>query len=545
MKKNKIKIVLLIILVIGIGLFSACKKEENKETKPISILCTSDVHTGYKENIGYAGLKAYQKARISEGYDTALIDTGDFVQGDLICSITEGLFNVDLLNKMGYSSFTIGNHEFDYGMDALKEMISLFEGDVLSANLKYLGNEDNKIKDVKQYTILSFDNIKIAIVGITTPQSLTDGNPNNFKENDKTVYSFLDIATSAQNAIDDARSEGASFVIIASHLGSSDVYAPNSSIDLVKNIQGVDAIIDGHAHIEIEKQLIKTKDNKEIPLICLGTKLSAFAEIIIKDGKLNTNFIKEYEEKDEEIASYIEMSEKLFASETEKIVAKINMSLSMYDNDGIRLTRTRETQIADLCADALREISDSQIAFINGGGVRDSINAGDISFADIFKINPFGDEVVKAKIKGQDIIDYLEYASRFTMYDYQKDGKAIGENGGFAQVSGLKYTIDTNIESTCIADDAGNFIRVDGARRVKDVLVLNDDNYVAIDPNKYYEVAMSDFMLAGGDGMSMLKNGEIISSYGAVHEVLINYIVYNLKGDLSKYSSLDGRIIIE
>ena len=209
------------------------------------------------------------------------------------------------------------------------------------------------------------------------------------------------------------------------------------------------------------------------------------------------------------------------------------------------MTRSRETQIGNLCADALKYESGAEIAFMNGGGVRDSINAGDITYADIFKVNPFGDEVVKVKLKGEYILDYLEYATKNTKNVYKEDGKAAGENGGFAIVSGLKYTIDTSITTTCISDESGNFVRVDGARRIKDVYVLENGEYKALDPTKMYEVAMSDFMLAGGDGMVMLKNGILDSSYGAVHEVFINYIAYTLKGDLSQYENIEGRIIIE
>ena len=542
---KRIKKILLIITILCLGLFFvSCKKEQEIKIKPISIICTSDVHTGYKDNIGYAGVKAYEKKRINEGYDTILIDSGDFVQGDLICSITEGLFNVDLLNKMGYAAFTLGNHEFDYGMDALKEMISLFNGDVICANIRYTGTSENKIKDVKAYTLIEFDGIKIAIVGATTPQSLSDGNPNIFKENEKTVYTFDNLVDNVQNAIDDAKNEGANHVILSTHLGYSDIYSPNSSMDLVENIRGADAIIDGHAHLNIEPTLLKTKDNKDIPLMCLGTKISAFGEIVIENGKVSTNYISNYEEKDEEISLYIEEKEKLFEAETNKVVAHSNISLSIYDNEGVRMTRSRETQIGNLCADALRIISGADIAFMNGGGVRDSMNAGDITYADIFKVNPFGDEVVKVKIKGAYILDYLEYASRNTQSEYKNDGKAVGENGGFAIPSGLKYTIDTLIDSTCVADENGVFIKVEGARRVKDVKVLENGEYVNIDADKYYEIAISDFMLSGGDGMQMLTNGELLSSYGAVHEVFINYIAYNLRGDLSAYADIEGRIVV-
>ena len=544
MKRIKKIIFLILILCVGLTLVS-CKDKKVDNPKNISILFTSDVHTGYNDNITYSGLKAYQKERINEGYETILIDTGDFVQGDLICSITQGLFNVDLLNKMGYSAFTLGNHEFDYGMDALKDMIDLFKGDVLCANIKYTGSKENKIKDVKPYTIIDIDNIKIAIVGATTPESLSDGNPNLFKEDGNIAYSFDGLIENVQASIDNAKKDGASYVILATHLGYDDIYSPSSSKDLVASISGADAIIDGHAHLSIEPTLVKTKDNKEIPLMCLGTKMSSFGEIIISDGKLSTQVIKEYAKKDEELASYIEEREKLFEAETSKVVARSNISLSIYDSDGIRMTRSRETQIGNLCADALKYESGAEIAFMNGGGVRDSINAGDITYADIFKVNPFGDEVVKVKLKGEYILDYLEYAAKNTKSVYSDGGKAAGENGGFAIVSGLKYTIDTSITSTCISDESGNFIRVDGQRRIKDVYVLENGEYKPLDSTKMYEVAMSDFMLAGGDGMIMLKNGILDSSYGAVHEVFINYIAYTLKGDLSQYENIEGRIIIE
>lgn len=138
-------------------------------------------------------------------------------------------------------------------------------------------------------------------------------------------------------------------------------------------------------------------------------------------------------------------------------------------------------------------------------------------------------------------------AASKTEKEYAKDGKACGEFGGFASVSGLKYSIDTSIPSSVVTDANGEFVKIDGARRVKDVQVFKDGKYSDIDPSAEYTIASHNFLLSdGGDGMTMFVNDEAIESEELFdYEIVINYIVDVCKGKLmDKYSSPEGRITI-
>lgn len=146
---------------------------------------------------------------------------------------------------------------------------------------------------------------------------------------------------------------------------------------------------------------------------------------------------------------------------------------------------------ATLCADAYRDQGDADVAFVNGGGIRVSIPAGDITLGDILQVHPFGNALCVVEATGQQILDALEWGAR----------NVPGENGGFLQVSGLTYEIHTYIESSCTADENGLFTGVDGEYRVKNVKVAGED----LDLTKTYTVASHNYMLKdGGDGFTMV-----------------------------------------
>ena len=197
---------------------------------------------------------------------------------------------------------------------------------------------------------------------------------------------------------------------------------------------------------------------------------------------------------------------------------------------GKRAVRSAETNLGDLCADAYRVMLDADVAFVNGGGVRADIPAGEITYEQIINVHPFGNEACVVETTGQDILDALEMGARVTPE----------ENGGFLQVSGLTYTIDTSIPSPVVLNDEKEFVKVDGERRVKDVKV----NGEAIDPAKTYTLASHNYMLkSGGDGFVMFKDDALLKDCVMIdNQVLINYIVDELGGVVSAdYSDPKGQ----
>ena len=225
-----------------------------------------------------------------------------------------------------------------------------------------------------------------------------------------------------------------------------------------------------------------------------------------------------------------------------EVVATTQVNLTINDPEAvdengapIRMVRRAETNLGDLCADAYLAQSGAQIAFVNGGGVRKNIDAGDITLNNILSVHPFGNAMCVIEVTGQQILDALEWGSR----------NVPGENGGFLQVAGLTYEIHSYIESGCVSDEDGMFVKVEGERRVKNVLV----NGEPIDPNATYTLASHNYMLLNkGDGYAMFEGCKVLQdSVKLDNQVLIDYITENLNGVVGEeYDNPfgQGRIVI-
>lgn len=508
------------------------------------ILYTNDVHCGIDANIGYAGLAAYRDAMRGEHRDVALVDCGDALQGEAIGTISKGEYLVDIMNYVGYDFMTFGNHEFDYGMDQLKKLVEKADFQFLSCNFMDLRTNE---PITKGYQIVNYSGTKVAFVGISTPESITKSTPTYFQdENGEYIYGFCagndgkDLYNAVQNAIDSAKAEGADYVVAIGHCGIDEQSSPWMSTEIINNVSGLDVFLDGHSHSTIPCDKITDKDGKEVLLSSTGTKLNAIGKLTIGKDGLTTELVTDYAEKNEKTTEVIEGIKAQYEAMLNEVVAKSEVELTINNAEGKRAIRNAETNLGDLCADAYRKVLGADIAFVNGGGIRVSIPAGDITYGQIIAVHPFGNMACVVEATGQQIIDALEMASRSTP----------GENGGFLQVSGLKYTIDTSVESTVVTDENKMFVRVDGERRVKDVMVLQaDGTYAPIDLEKTYSLASHNYMLkSAGDGINMFQKNKILQDEVMIdNQVLITYIQKNLGGVVGEaYQNLtgEGRITI-
>lgn len=247
--------------------------------------------------------------------------------------------------------------------------------------------------------------------------------------------------------------------------------------------------------------------------------------------------------------TFVQSVKALYEDEVNRVVASSDVALTCYDNAGIRMVRNRETAIGNFCADAYRDATGADMAIVNGGGVRADLPAGDITYADIIAVHPYGNTICMVEATGQEILDALEVASRFTQSEYAADGLALGEDGGFLHVSGMRYTIDTAVENTVVMDENDLFMEVAGERRVKNVEVLNGETgeYEPIDPSATYTLACHNYIIKeGGNGQNMFMDNELLIDEAMLdYEVLINYLTETLNGELSAlYSEVDGRITV-
>jgi 2',3'-cyclic-nucleotide 2'-phosphodiesterase (5'-nucleotidase family) len=552
--KALVSILAVAMLVFSLVGFTGGKARPNED---IVILYTNDIHCGIEDGLGFAGLAALKKDVQKVTPYVALVDNGDAVQGTLIGTISKGSYIVDIMNEVGYDFATLGNHEFDYGMDVLDGLIAKANAKYLVCNIEFTGKNKTFLDRTAPYAIKSFGNVKVAFVGVTTPNSITTSTPAFFQENGEFVYDLSKSATGkklfykVQNAVNAARGEGADYVILLSHTGVDEQDAPCNSVSIIANTVGIDAVLDGHSHSVIQQQLVKNKYGEEVILTSTGTKFANIGKLTItKDGKLYSQLINPslYDKKDAAITKFIDGIKASYEAEVMKVVAKSDVALKITDSTGVRMVRNSETAIGNLCADAYRAVAQSDIAMVNGGGIRANLPLGDITYADIINVHPFGNILCKVKTTGQQILDCLEFACRSTRNVYKEGQKAVGESGGFQHVSGLKFTIDTSIPTSVITDDKGMFAGVTGARRVKDVLVEKDGKWVPIDPKATYTLASHNYMLKqGGDGFNMFQNDELLIDEGMIdNQVLMTYIVDILEGNLKdKYADIEGRITIK
>lgn len=548
---NRIKRIALVafMLVLSVTMvFAEGAKEAIDAQKDIVVLYTNDVHCGIDENIGYAGLAAYKAMMEKEGNNVVLIDAGDAIQGDVIGTVSRGSYLVDIMNEVGYDYAVFGNHEFDYGMDRLNELLKKADAQYLNATITYSGKGENLLSDSVAYVIDRFGYLDVAFIGVSTPETLTKSTPKYFMEDGEFVYSFAagkELYATVQKYIDEVRDLGADVVILITHLGVEEDSEPNRSYDLIANTTGVDAVIDAHSHTVMEGEKVKNKDGKDVILTQTGTKLQNIGKMVIKaDGSITTELISEVE-KDAAFTAYIDSIKAEYEAELNKTVARSDVELAIKDESGARTVRNQETAIGDLCADAYRYVSGADIAFVNGGGIRAAIHKGDITTANIISVHPYGNMLCMCYATGQEILDALELGSMNTKLEKAENGNAIGESGGFLQVSGLKYTIDSSIPSSVVKDADGLFVEVAGERRVKDVMVEENGEWVAIDPEKTYTLACHNYKLQDmGDGYTMFADNVFILDKTMIdNQVLITYIRDALGGVIGEeYAAPQGRI---
>ena len=534
-------------ILLTVAMLLTCVSAFAADVEPtgdIVVLFTSDVHCGVDKNFGYAGLVNYRNKLVADGDAVALVDNGDSIQGEPIGTLSKGEYIIELMNDVGYDVAIPGNHEFDYGMDTFLALTEKANFPYISSNFK---KGDELVFDA--YKILELAGKKVAFVGVTTPKTVTSSTPAYFQdENGNYIYNFCQDETgealyaAVQSAVDAARAEGADYVVAMAHLGNEGECMPWTSSEVVNNTTGIDVLLDGHDH-QAEQNTVKNKDGQDVLMAGCGTKMSAISQLrIAADGTMTTQVVK-YDAtlaamytKDSSISDSISAITSQFEDTLNEVVANSDVDLVIYDpaNPDVRLIRTTETNLGDLCADAYRAMSGADIAFVNGGGIRVNLEKGEITLGEILSVHPFGNALCTVEATGQQILDALEMASR----------NVPNENGGFLQVSGLTYEIHTYIESSVTLDENGMFKSVDGEYRVKNVKVGEED----LDVTKTYTLASHNYMLkSGGDGLCMFTEDPIILDETMLdNQVLINYITDTLGGSVgAEYADPygQGRIV--
>ena len=473
------------------------------QTSDIVILYTNDVHCGVDNNVGYAGVAAYKKDMEDAGNAVILVDDGDHVQGASLGTLTKGEALIDIMNAMGYDAVTPGNHEFDYGADQFLTLAEKADFPYVSCNFTDLRTGELVFEP---YKIMETAGRKIAFVGVTTANTILESTPGRFSDKDgNIIYGFCEGAdgrnlyNAVQKAVDSARAEGADYCILLGHLGSNASYSPYTSSEVINNTTGIDAVIDGHSHTIMEMEKVKNAEGHDVVLTQDGYQLPYIAKVTIdRAGNIRSELIDNYTKKDEYITGIVNREKYKFNQILSEEVGTTDHDLLAKDENGNWLVRNGETNLGDFVADAYKYIADADVGFINGGGLRENISSGTITYGNLLDVAPYSDYIYLKNVTGRDLADALE----FSVHSFPD------LNGGFLQVSGVTFDVDASVASPVVTNEDGSFAYVgEGTRRVSNIKVNGED----IDYNRTYKCASIDFILSDeGNGYTMFK-GDLIN----------------------------------
>ena len=507
-----------------------------KDSETIVILYENDVHCAVE---GYSKLAAMKNELKSEYEYVGVVSSGDFVQGGTLGAVSKGEYIVELMNLVGYDAIAPGNHEFDYTISRLTELYELSETKYISCNFAKIGEEKTYFEP---YTIVSYGDVDIAYIGIITPETITSARPSQFRnENGEIIYTFNEsrLYELVQESIDEATEDGADYVIALSHIGYDESGELNDVTDVIENTDGLDVVLDAHSHSVIEEKIVKDKSGDDVLLTSTGTGFENIGKLTIANGEFDTELVKTetYTKTDADVDAYIAEINESYAELGNRKIGESKVELITHNEEGTRLVRTAETNLGNLCSDALFFVTNADVSYVNGGGLRAPIKSGDMTFNDIYSVFPFNNRIVTAEITGQVLLDMLE----MSMISYPQ------EDGAFPHMSGITFSVNKSIPSSIKVDENGFFTKVDGDYRVYDVKVLDKEsgNYKALELDKKYILAAADYYILNfGSGMSMFKDAKVVESEGMLDvEVLERYITDNLNGVIGEeYKDVVNRI---
>ncbi|GAA5512806.1 trifunctional nucleotide phosphoesterase protein YfkN [Deinococcus carri] len=495
----------------------------------VTILHTDDLH-GHLDPVkigqgtygGYARQTALVRSYAAQDPNPLVLSGGDTFQGTLFYNVYQGLADVLFMNFQGYQAMAVGNHEFDNGPEALARFAQKARFPLLAANLDV--SQEASLKDlIKPYAVLNVGGQKVGLIGAVTPDLPLISSPGD-------RVKMLELMQSLRNSVQALQGQGINKVILLSHLGYT------LEQEVARTVPGIDVIVGGHSHT-----LLGTFDNKDFP-----TPEGPYPTVVQNPdgnrtllvaawewgkvlGRLKVTFddngaVTAYEgnpiavsadlPEDPTAKRMIETLSVPIANLRRQVIGNTVQGL----NGNREIVRKRESGMANVLADAALEAAQkagAQIAFVNGGGVRSSIDAGPITFEEAITVQPFGNTLTVLDLTGAEIKRALEH------------GVATwSENKGqFLHVSkGMSYTFD-------LSKPAGS--------RVTAVTF----NGQPLDDNKTYTVAMNTFTANGGDGFDVFKNakGRRLDTGTLDIDILVNYF----KAHPTVDAQPEGRIVIQ
>ena len=545
---------LLVVAALALSLFCPAMAMDLSAYKDqLVILHTNDIHGHALTDIangqfGYAAVAKLKKDLVEAGASVLLLDAGDAIQGTPLVNLSLGKVALEMMNESGYDAMSPGNHEFDWGLDNFLQISEVANFPILAANIVYKANEEHIF--TPNVTFDMPNGMKVGVFAVDTPETITKTHPD--KVRDMRMFMGDELYTCVQGQVDELKAAGCDYIVALFHLGINDESAPNRSTDVLEKVTGIDIAIDGHSHTEIDGgEMINDQ-----MLVSTGEYFHNIGFVSFDGEKTAARLIRS--KMDSYIASAINANpDVLFDPYVKDVVDSANMVVQDQLSVAFATTevllngerdpgvRTEETNLGNFSADAMLWAANEALgegtvvaAISNGGGIRATIDAGEITMNDMKTVFPYGNEVVVLTITGNELLEALESAT-YTTPD------AIG---AFPQVAGIDFTIDTTVayEQGEMYPDSTYYAPANLGSRVSIQTVGGQP----FDPEALYTITTSDFTAAGGDTYYVLRYAYQTSGYAtgvALEDALINYIAKELGGVVTAeaYGATEGRITIK
>jgi 5'-nucleotidase/UDP-sugar diphosphatase len=497
------KIIPAVFCAIFIFLASSLFTPVAAETVELTILHINDFHGNLLPKPGKDGkpgtggmayiakMVSEERAKNPEG--TLLLSAGDMFQGTPISNLFRGKPVIEAMNRMGFDAMTLGNHEFDWGMEAFQNLRKAAVFPFLSANI--IDDKGALLPGVKPYVIFQKKGLKIAVIGITTPETHYTTKPGNLKG-----YHVIAIEKALPPLIEKMKKEGASLIVVLSHMGLDE------DRNMASQVSGIDLIVGGHSHTEVKTTVVAGSTiivqagyygqylgGMKIVFDTETKKIIRYPERrILRKVKAGPN-----DPFDADVAGIIKKYDDQIRGEFSRVVGETRVDLRK---------RPFESNIGNLVCDAMRKAAGSEIAIQNNGGLRTTIPAGKITLEQVYTLLPFDNNLMTMDLTGAQIADILEYNAK---------------TEGMLQVSGLKVVYDLSAPE---------------GSRVKE---LNIGGKRA-DRSRVYRVTTNDFLAAGGDRFGMFREGKNTVIGDDIREAVLDY----LKKNSPVSPRIEGRIVV-
>lgn len=533
------------LLLATLVLVAACQATDITPSVPlpdknIVVVYENDVHCAVEGYAKFAGLRDYYQSQTP--YVTT-VSSGDFIQGDVLGSLTRGEAVTRILNAVGYDYVTLGNHEFDYGLDQMFAITDKLDAKVLVSNFRHIG--DNSLP-FAPYEIKTFGNVRIAFIGLATPSTVSSTSPAYFQdENGNPIYDFIgdDLAAHTQSVVDEARQNGADYVVVLSHLGNDIPSDPQTSLELIHNTSGIDVLLDGHSHEVIPETLVTNRNGEPVHVSSTGTKFEYMGVLTLDTaGAIHTELIEteEWTGENGQVAKVVENENKKLEELTEQVIGQSECELPYTNSEVKHLIRMQETGLGDFVTDAMRIVSGADVAAINSASIRNSIPQGDITYDDLIRLLPYSGSLILAEVTGQQLLDIMEYSCSLMPE----------ASNSLQQVSGMRMNVDLSIEPGIEFDGDDLFagVKPGAARRVCDLQILDKPSgqYLPVDPTKIYTLCSNVYQLKDLGSEGLYRYAKPLTGFEKLDvEAIIDYVGYYLQGVIpARYAMPDGRINI-